>query len=130
LPIRLYEFRRSQGGKLLGPGSRETTLSGLRRRLENTKNVEENFPITIPFSPAGEQLYATVYAFKPAGSARDDEDDDEESPKKKLGGLRSYRKREGVLFVRNGQTQGTMPKDFFRRDAMKMKTLADVRLRR
>jgi hypothetical protein len=130
LPIRLYEFRRSQGGKLLDPGSRETTLSGLRRRLENTKNVEENFPITIPFSPAGEQLYATVYAFKPAGSARDDEDDDEESPKKKLGGLRSYRKREGVLFVRNGQTQGTMPKDFFRRDAMKMKTLADVRLRR
>lgn len=126
LPIRLYEFRTGQNGKYLEPGSRETTLSGLRRRLNNTPNVEKGFPLTLPFSPAGEQLYATVYAFKPAGSSRDDEEDSEEdSKKKKLGGLTRYRKREGVLFVRNGQTQGTLPKDFFRRDAMKMKTLAD-----
>jgi hypothetical protein len=33
LPIRLYEFRKSESGKYLDPGSRETTLSGLRRRL-------------------------------------------------------------------------------------------------
>jgi hypothetical protein len=126
LPIRLYEFRKNQAGKYLDPGSRETTLSGLRRRLNNTPNVETGFPITIPFSPAGEQLYATVYAFKQAGSVRDDDDEDEgDSQKKKLGGLTRYRKREGVLFVRNGQTQGALPKDFFRRDAMKMKTLAD-----
>ncbi|WP_119388199.1 hypothetical protein [Taklimakanibacter lacteus] len=126
LPIRLYEFRTGPNGKYLDAGSRETTLSGLRRRLSNTPNVEEGFPITLPFSPAGEQLYATVYAFKPAGSTRDeDEDGEEESKKKKLGGLTRYRKREGVLFIRNGQTQGTLPKDFFRRDAMKMKTLAD-----
>ena len=125
LPIRLYEFRTSAAGKYLEPGSRETTLSGLRRRLNNTPNVEKGFPITIPFSPAGEQLYATVYAFKPAGSARDDEDEEEDPKKKKLGGLTRYRKREGVLFIRNGQTQGTLPKDFFRRDAIKMKTLAD-----
>jgi hypothetical protein len=125
LPIRLYEFRKNAAGKYLEPGSRETTLSGLRRRLNNTPNVESGFPITIPFSPAGEQLYATVYAFKPAGSVRDDDDEDEDSKKKKLGGLTRYRKREGVLFVRNGQTQGTLPKDFFRRDAIKMKTLAD-----
>jgi hypothetical protein len=39
--------------------------------------------------------------------------------------LTRYRKREGVLFIRNGQTQGTLPKDFFRRDAMKLKTLAE-----
>jgi hypothetical protein len=126
LPIRLYEFRKNAAGKSLEPGSRETTLSGLRRRLNNTPNVEKGFPITIPFSPSGEQLYATVYAFKQAGSARDDDEEEEEdSKKKKLGGLTRYRKREGVLFVRNGQTQGTLPKDFFRRDAMKMKTLAD-----
>jgi len=125
LPVRLYEFRKNQAGKYLEAGSRETTLSGLRRRLDNTPNVEEEFPITLPFSPAGEQLYATVYAFKPAGSARDDDDDEDDPKKKKLGGLTRYRKREGVLFVRNGQTQGTLPKDFFRRDAMKMKTLAD-----
>jgi hypothetical protein len=127
LPIRLYEFRKSEGGKYLDPGSRETTLSGLRRRLNNTPNVEAGFPIKLPFAPSGEQLYATVYAFKPAGTARDDEEAEEEadSKKKKLGGLTRYRKREGALFVRNGQTQGTLPKDFFRRDAMKLKTLSD-----
>ncbi len=127
LPIRLYEFRRSEGGKYLDPGSRETTLSGLRRRLGNTPNVEMGFPITIPFSPRGEQLFATVYAFKPAGTIRNGEtaEEEESEAKKKLGGLTRYRKREGVLFVRNGQTQATLPKDFFRRDAMKLKTLAD-----
>jgi hypothetical protein len=127
LPIRMYEFRKSEGGKYLDPGSRETTVSGLRRRLNNTPNVENGFPITIPFSPAGEQLYATVYAFKPAGTAREDGegDDGEANPKRKLGGLTRYRKREGVLFVRNGQTQGALPKDFFRRDSIKLKTLAD-----
>jgi hypothetical protein len=127
LPIRVYEFRRSEGGKYFDPGSRETTLTGLRRRLGNTKNVEDGFPITIPFSPQGEQLYATVYAFKPAGSPRDEDNaEDEDNPKKKkLGGLTKYRKREGVLFVRNGQTQGALPKDFFRRDDLKLKPLAD-----
>jgi hypothetical protein len=125
LPIRMYEFRKSPAGKYLDPGSRETTMSGLRRRLNNTPNVETGFPITIPFSPAGEQLYATVYAFKAAGSAREDDEDDEDSKKKRLGGLRGYRKREGVLFVRNGQTQGTLPKDFFRHDSLKLKTIAD-----
>jgi hypothetical protein len=45
LPIRLYEFRKSQGGKFLDSGSRETSLSGLRRRLNNTTNVEDGFPI-------------------------------------------------------------------------------------
>jgi hypothetical protein len=127
LPIRLYEFRKNQHGKYLEPGSRETSLSGLGRRLNNTSNVEDGFPIRLPFSPAGEQLFATVYAFKPAGTARDDEEDedDSDSKKKKLGGAKRYRKREGVLFVRNGQTQGTLPKDFFRRDQLKLKTLAD-----
>ncbi|MCD9816649.1 hypothetical protein [Bradyrhizobium japonicum] len=126
LPIRLYEFRKNAQGKYLDPGSRETSLSGLRRRLNNTTNVEEGFPIRIPFSPSGEPLFATVYAFKQAGTARDDDEEDEaETKKKKLGGLTRYRKREGVLFVRNGQTQGTLPKDFFRRDTMKLKTIAD-----
>jgi hypothetical protein len=124
LPIRMYEFRKNQQGKYLEPSSRETTLSGLRRRLNNTQNVEKGFPIRLPFCPAGEQLYATVYAFKPAGTARDDDEEDDPK-KKKLGGLTRYRKREGVLFVRNGQTQGTLPKDFFRRDEMKLKTIAD-----
>ena len=32
-------------GWYLDPGSRETTLSGLRRRLGNTMNVEDDFPL-------------------------------------------------------------------------------------
>src|SRR6266481_2141135 len=62
-----------------------------------------------------------------ADTARDDgeADDGEANARKKLGGLTRYRKREGVLFVRNGQTQGALPKDFFRRDSIKLKTLAD-----
>ncbi|WIM10145.1 hypothetical protein [Enhydrobacter sp.] len=124
LPIRVYEFR-SSGGKYLPQGSRETTLSGLRRRLNNTPNVEAGFPIALPFAPAGEQLLAVVYAFKPAGTSRSADDEEETASRKKLGGLKRYRKREGVLFVRNGQTQGTLPKDFFRREEVKLKPLAD-----
>ena len=50
---------------------------------------------------------------------------DQSGKRKKLGGARSYRKSEGVLFLRNGQTQGSWSKDFFRRKAVKMKPLAD-----
>lgn len=126
LPVRLYEYRSSQRGEFLKSGSRETTLLGLRRRLIDNKNVEDGFPESIPFSPQGERLVAHVFAFKPEGTAREEEDEgDDDKPKKRLGGLRGYRKREGIVFVRNGQTHGSLPKDFFRRDALKMKPLAD-----
>jgi hypothetical protein len=101
----------------------------LRRRLiDNNKNVEDGFPVAVPFSPMGEKLIAHVFAFKPGGTLQEhDEDDENESTTKtkKLGGLRGYRKREGIVFVRNGQTQGSLPKDFFRRDSIKMKPLAE-----
>jgi hypothetical protein len=128
LPVRLYEFRKNAAGKILPQGSRETTLVGLRRRLIDNENVEAGFPISINFAPRGEKLIADVFVFKPEGSERDDEEDDEDTngkDKKKLGGIRTYRKREGVVFVRNGQTQGHLPRDFFKRDALKMKPLAD-----
>jgi hypothetical protein len=126
LPVRMYECRHDKDGDMLPVGSRETTLLGLRRRLVDNENVEPGFPVSIPFSPQGEKLVAHVFAFKPGGSERASEgDEDDNKPKKKLGGLRGYRKREGILFVRNGQTQGSLPKDFFRRDSLKMKPLAD-----
>ena len=102
-------------------------MLGLRRRLTDSENVEDGFPIQIPFSPQGQRLVATVFAFKPVGSERDDEheDQDDDKAKKKLGGIRGYRKSEGVLFVRNGQTHGTLPKDFFGRDQLNMKPLKD-----
>lgn len=124
LPVRLVEFRCNAAGKVLPKASRETTLVGVRRRLIDNENVEAGFPISIPFSPNGEKLRAEVFVFKPEGS--DPElDEDETKDRKKLGGIKSYRKREGVVFVRNGQTQGHLPRDYFKRDALKLRTLAD-----
>jgi hypothetical protein len=127
LPVRFYEYRRDKKGTLLPIGSRRTTMSGLRRRLKDSPNVESGFPVAVPLQPDGERLIARIFAFRPEGSTIDDGGEGERgnTASKKLGGLRGYRKREGVLFVRNGQTQGSLPKDFFRRDAVKMKPLAD-----
>ena len=126
LPIRMYEYRPNQKDTLLKPGSRETTLLGLRRRLRGNDNVEEGFPIALPFSPQGQSLIAHVFAFKPQGTVRNEEDEeDKNGPRRKLGGARGYRKNEGIVFVRNGQTHRSLPKDFFRRDSVKMKPLAD-----
>ena len=66
-----------------------------------------------------------IFAFVPEGSVKDSDDENGDTPGKKLGGVRGYRKREGIVFLRNGQTQGSLPKDFFRREAVKMKPLAD-----
>ena len=101
----------------------------MRRRLIDNENVEPGFPISINFAPTGEKLIADVFVFRPEGSERDDDEEDDDNnngkEKKKLGGIKTYRKREGVVFVRNGQTQGHLPRDFFKKDALKMKPLAD-----
>ena len=123
LPVRFYEYRANKFGKYLDVGSRRTTVSGLLRRIKDSDNVESGFPVRIPFQPGGEKLIANVFAFVQAGSTKDD--DDVSGPAKKLGGARGYRNREGIVFLRNGQTQGSLPKDFFRREAVKMKPLAD-----
>ena len=125
LPVRLYEYRKNKVGGFLDIGSRRTTMSGLLRRIKDSDNVEPGFPVHIPFQPAGEKLIASVYAFVPEGSAKESNEENEGAPTKKLGGLRGYRKREGIVFLRNGQTQGSLPKDFFRRETVKMKPLAD-----
>ncbi|MBC6442636.1 MAG: hypothetical protein GDA53_05830 [Rhodobacteraceae bacterium] len=125
LPVRFYEYRTNKAGSYLDVGSRRKNLFGLLRRIRDSDNVESGFPVNIPFQPNGEKLIARVFAFVQAGSAKEKDDDDAPSTAKKLGGVRSYRKREGIVFMRNGQTQGSLPKDFFRREAVKMKPLAD-----
>jgi len=126
LPVRVYEFRPNQKGTLLPAGSRETTLLGLRRRLRDNDNVEEGFPLALPFSPQGQSLIAHVFAFKPQGTVRNEEDEqDKNGSRRKLGGVRGYRKNEGIVFVRNGQTHRSLTKHFFRRDGVQMKPLAD-----
>lgn len=126
LPVRVYDMRRRRSGKLLPVGSRETTLDGLVRRLGESSNLEPGFPVQVPFSPMGERLTAHIYAGRKAGSSADDDDDDEgDDGKRKVGGLKRYRKREGVIFTRNGQTQGSLPKEFFQRPGVKMKPIAE-----
>lgn len=126
LPVRFYEYRTDKAGRFLDVGSRRTTVSGLLRRIKDSDNVEDGFPVRIPFQPGGEKLIANVFAFVQAGSTKETyNDDDAPAIAKNLGGLRGYRKREGIVFLRNGQTQGSLPKDFFRREAVKMKPLAD-----
>lgn len=125
LPVRFYEYRRNEAGKYLDVGSRRTTVSGLLRRIKDSDNVEDGFPIRIPFQPGGEKLIANIFAFVPAGSTKETVNDDAPANAKTLGGVRGYRRREGIVFLRNGQTQGSLPKDFFRREAVKMKPLAD-----
>lgn len=125
LPIRLYEYRKNRRGSYLEVGSRRTTVSGLLRRLKDSPNVEKHFPISIPIQPEGEKLIAHIFAFVPEGASRDIDEGGESDKGKRLGGARGYRKSEGVLFLRNGQTQGTLPKDFFRRDSVRMKAIAD-----
>ncbi len=125
LPVRLYEYRKSKKGDFLDVGSRRTTLSGLQRRLVGNPNVERNFPISIPLYLEGEEFIVHIFVFRLEGATNEKNGKNKNAKSKKRGGSRSYRRREGVVFVQNGQTQGDLPKDFFRRDAVKMKSIAD-----
>lgn len=103
LPIRLYERRGHYSAH-----SAETTMSGLAVRLEEDKrsNTEAGFPCGAEISVEGERIHLRIVAFK-----------------KDAG--KSYVKDEGILFVVNGQTQGHLPKAFFRREAVGLGYLAD-----
>jgi hypothetical protein len=105
LPIRLHECRTQYGGHR---GSFETTLAGVGVRLEDdkTQNLEEGFPSSSPMSVAGEQMTATIYAFK-------------------NGKADTYRRSEGIIFTINGQTHGHFTTDFFRRQRLGLSYLRD-----
>ncbi|MBM3982078.1 MAG: hypothetical protein FJ304_17805 [Planctomycetes bacterium] len=105
LPIRLYECRESYKGH---GGSFATNLAGLGVRLEDDSksNLEEDFPTSCPLTAQGEQMTATIYAFK-------------------KGKAETYRKHEGIIFTLNGQTHGHLTPDFFTRKAVGLSYLAD-----
>jgi hypothetical protein len=105
LPVRLHECRKGYKGHA---GSFDTTLTGIGVRLDDDKaqNIEEGFPSSSPMSVMGQQMTVTIYAFK----------------KGKAG---TYRKNEGIIFTVNGQTQGHLTTDFFRRDKAGMSYLRD-----
>ncbi len=119
-----------RGVTFMGLEAARTTLFGLRRRLLGSENVEQGFPLSIPFSPdVTAKLVAHRFAFKRAGSLRDREDDENDAEgqaKKRLGGLRGYREEGGHSFrPKWTDFREVSPKDFFRRDSLKMKPLAD-----
>jgi hypothetical protein len=105
LPVRLYECRTTYKGH---EGSFENNLTGLGVRLEDERsnNLEEGFPSSCPISAMGEQMTATIYAFK-------------------KGKADTYRKNEGIIFTLNGQTHGHLTTDFFTRKAVGLSYLAD-----
>lgn len=104
LPVRLHECRDFKGHK----GSFETTLTGLGVRLsdDKTENLEKGFPCSCPIRVMGEELTATIYAFKKSKAD-------------------TYRKNEGVVFTVNGQTHGHLTRDFFRRKKIGLSYIAD-----
>jgi hypothetical protein len=97
LPIRFHECRTSFRGH---SGSFDTNLSGLMVLLndEKQKNLEGGYPLQRPLRAGGEEMAATIYAFK-----KDRGD--------------TYKKREGIIFTINGQTHGSLTKEFFHRKA-------------
>jgi hypothetical protein len=105
LPMRLHECRPSYRGH---EGSYDTTLTGVQTRLDNDRkeNIEDGFPTTSTLKVSGEQLTTKVYAFK-------------------KGKAETYRRSEGVIFVLNGQTHGSLSADFFRRDKVGLSYLSD-----
>jgi hypothetical protein len=105
LPVRLYECRPSYKGH---EGSFENNLTGLGVRLEDDRgnNLEEGFPSSCPIRAMGEEMTATIYAFK-------------------KGKAETYRKYEGIIFTLNGQTHGHLTPDFFTRKAVGLSYLAD-----
>jgi hypothetical protein len=104
LPVRVHECREYKGDEAR---SFANTLVGVIARLEENRgdNLEPGFPASVPLTVRGEQMIAQIYAFK-ADRAE------------------SYRTNEGIVFVINGQTHGSIPKTFFERSRVKMSRLA------
>lgn len=104
LPIRLHECRDYRGG----PGSYDTTLTGIGVRLsdDRAENLEPGFPTSAPMKVMGHEMRLTIYAFK-------------------KGTEKTYKKNEGIIFTINGQTHGNFPADFFRRKTVGHSFLQD-----
>lgn len=102
LPIRIHETR-EYGGHY-----KETTLSGLNVRLEeaSSKTLEEGFPLSSTLHIYGQKLLLSIIAFKEKQHS-------------------NYKKQEGVLFTINGQTHGSLSKNFFGWQSVGMGSLVD-----
>ena len=104
LPIRLHECRTGFRGH---EGSFDTTLTGLTVRLEDDKAQNIELTSTAHLVVAGEEMAATIYAFRKAKAD-------------------TYRKDEGILFTFNGQVHAELPTRFFtRKEVGRLDYIAD-----
>lgn len=101
LPILLAERRTGYSGHSL-----ETVLSGLTVRLDEdkNKNLEPGFPDSGNIRINGQDMGVKIYAFKPDSK-------------------RNYSTTEGIIFLINGQTHGSIPNSFFARKSVDLSYL-------
>lgn len=92
LPVRFRECRDYEAK------TNETTLSGLETRLfdDRSNNIEEGFPYFSSFVVDGQTIQCGIYLFK-------------------QGQQEKFKKKDGVLFTVNGQTQGIISDAIFAR---------------
>jgi len=100
LPIKVADIRYKK--------SPIKTLSGLSVRLDDDKreNLEDNFPSSGELTIDGQKMNYSIYAFK--------------SDKRE-----TYAGNEGIIFIVNGQTHGSLPKNFFGNKLVGMSYLSD-----
>jgi len=103
IPIRLFERRKG-----FNAHTYETTLSGLDVRLgeDKSNNLEEKYRASGEITVNGQKLRYSIFPFK-------------------KGKIQNYAPKEGVIFTINGQTQGQLSKDFFKRKKVGLGYLAD-----
>lgn len=108
LPIKLCERRKGYKGH-----SFDTVLTGLSVRLDEDRsmNLEPDFPSSSQFSVRGNKYLVRIYAFK--------------KEKGKKGTKTKFGKRDGIVFVINGQARGFISDAFFSRNTVGMSYLAD-----
>lgn len=102
LPVRMHECRAYRG---VAERSFANNLVGVMARLIDSDSLEIGFPSSVSIMVRKEKMTAQIYAFQ--GDKAE-----------------TYRKNEGIIFVINGQTHGTIPKTFFDRSRVRMGRLA------
>lgn len=106
LPIRMHECRkRARGEGDTGASEQTTTMAGLFARLQDSDNLEDAPPISMPITVAGKQLVARVFAFKAGRGV-------------------TYRESEGVIFTVNGQAHADIKASIFARKRVGLQRLA------
>ena len=103
LPIKIVERRKGYSGHSL-----EAVTSGLSIRLEEDKreNLEEGFPSSAEIKINGQEMRVLIYAFK-------------------KGKKENYAKKDGIIFIINGQSHGFIHSSFFERNSVHMSYLSD-----